>query len=206
MRSLSRRRQGFNPRTREGCDEHYGTHWELWQVSIHAPARGATRSIGRCWTEARFQSTHPRGVRQEGRHLFPERLWFQSTHPRGVRRSPLGRDLPCPCFNPRTREGCDSGKIRVPELGERFNPRTREGCDRRQGRGAVLLGEVSIHAPARGATPDVAGRWHRHQVSIHAPARGATAHRQVTLIRIGVSIHAPARGATVRRSTLCLTV
>ena len=34
--------------------------------------------------------------------------------------------------------------------------------------------EVSIHAPARGATQGRHPRRHRCRVSIHAPARGAT--------------------------------
>ena len=78
---------------------------------------------------------------------------------------------------------------------------------------------VSIHAPARGATPP--GRKTRpgYTVSIHAPARGATPHTRIyqksrqfqfTPLREGrqvlplalsvhrsVSIHAPARGATI---------
>ena len=78
--------------------------------------------------------------------------------------------------------------------------------------------DVSIHAPARGATGaelvDDPNAW----VSIHAPARGATSpvfncayvnefqstrphgarlHPDLaTVPRAGVSIHAPARGAT----------
>jgi len=37
------------------------------------------------------------------------------------------------------------------------------------------LSGVSIHAPAKGATPTQAGRVCRRGVSIHAPAKGATA-------------------------------
>ena len=80
---------------------------------------------------------------------------------------------------------------------------------------------VSIHAPARGATPAYAGGEPQREVSIHAPARGATS--TLCLLRPGmgcfnprpreggdsatdvdylrkavVSIHAPARGATAR--------
>ena len=34
----------FNPRTREGCDgEIYRTSGSVFYVSIHAPARGATK-------------------------------------------------------------------------------------------------------------------------------------------------------------------
>ena len=79
---------------------------------------------------------------------------------------------------------------------------------------------VSIHAPARGATPakscspDIAQfqstrprgarRWqpdawyHLVIVSIHAPARGATSRPCLYRCPCVVSIHAPARGATQR--------
>ena len=56
---------------------------------------------------------------------------------------------------------------------------------------------VSIHAPARGATLAIFADSVVRLVSIHAPARGATneyKNREGMLI---VSIHAPARGATV---------
>ena len=79
-----------------------------------------------------FQSTHPRRVRQYYQRLGNTTWKFQSTHPRRVRHS----------------------SSRPPREGGRsFNPRTREGCDicvtfKRK---AFLV--VSIHAPAKGATP-----------------------------------------------------
>ncbi len=70
-------------------------------------------------------------------------------------------------------------------------------------RGATLLNlpiepvsEVSIHAPARGATPKNVAIIAGAKVSIHAPARGATTSRCSAYQCICVSIHAPARGAT----------
>ena len=55
----------------------------------------------------------------------------------------------------------------------RFNPRSREGSD------GILWGlynenNVSIHAPAKGATRQVFIVVSYCQVSIHAPAKGAT--------------------------------
>ncbi len=56
--------QRFNPRTREGCDPNFFATFFQKNVSIHAPARGATRSRCICGApSSRFQSTHPRGVR-----------------------------------------------------------------------------------------------------------------------------------------------
>ena len=105
-------------------------------VSIHAPAWGATS-----WEKRRscsaplFQSTHPRGVRPTSsliRRVVPTP--FQSTHPRGVRlqrlcqrrhvrrvsiHAPAWGATPrneaafpaAPCFNPRTRVGCDARRM-----------------------------------------------------------------------------------------------
>ena len=124
---------GFNPRTRVGCD---------------GSSRPASFGING------FQSTHPRGVRllefglgsAACRVSIHAPAWgathtstdnttnstkFQSTHPRGVRR---GRASSQPharaCFNPRTRVGCDLGGFH----------HWWSGWD------------VSIHAPAWGAT------------------------------------------------------
>ena len=124
----------------------------LLEVSIHAPARGATAApvrphhAGRFNPRARegrdsgkrsrptmlskFQSTRPRGARLPG--LKPlKRFWkFQSTRPRGAR----------PHYHPRDRSD-----------GMGFNPRAREGRDEGfLGKAQQLA--VSIHAPARGAT------------------------------------------------------
>ena len=63
------------------------------------------------------------------------------------------------------------------------------------------IGEVSIHAPAWGATADCAGAGNFGQVSIHAPAWGATGGGDGKLDGSWfVSIHAPAWGATRQKS------
>jgi len=56
--------------------------------------------------------------------------------------------------------------------------------------------DVSIHAPARGATDDIGDVLGAAMVSIHAPARGATLFLRFARRSRAVSIHAPARGAT----------
>ncbi len=99
----------FNPRTREGCDSQRYTNFIAPQtfqsthprgvrrnpsdnnnnnanISIHAPARGATISFFcRGYDKAKFQSTHPRGVRRLITKTVIDKDIFQSTHPRGVR-------------------------------------------------------------------------------------------------------------------------
>ena len=80
------RRTCFNPRTHTGCDMdrlfyrtndnvsiHAPTRGATYlqtlldlmiKVSIHAPTRGATRACSSSFVEAKFQSTHPHGVRR----------------------------------------------------------------------------------------------------------------------------------------------
>src|SRR4051812_46205134 len=99
-------------------------------VSIHAPAKGATHT-----------------------HREHER-WAPRFHPRpreggdvGSRR--IGRTAAS--FNPRPREGSDTASQSETSTSKSFNPRPREGGDIRDARNdAHLL--VSIHAPAKGAT------------------------------------------------------
>ena len=57
---------------------------------------------------------------------------------------------------------------------------------------------ISIHAPARGATQDETAHDDASEISIHAPARGATYLYWERNVVTGISIHAPARGATVQ--------
>ena len=79
---------------------------------------------------------------------------------------------------------------------ENFNPRSREGSDR-ESIGWEALNTISIHAPARGATPSRFHEEYSPYISIHAPARGATHVHVPVLSAYEISIHAPARGATM---------
>ncbi len=99
------------------------------EVSIHAPAWGATAT--------------PAWAAQ-----LPE---FQSTPPRGGRPTMFSGTVSLICFNPRPRVGGDVGFM------ERLN-----------------TNNVSIHAPAWGATDNQGDVGVGLSVSIHAPAWGAT--------------------------------
>ncbi len=99
----------FNPRTREGCDDDF-LKLDTWVlvISIHAPARGATKMDD---------------------ELVKRAVDFNP-------RTREGCDTQTPClisrlmhFNPRTREGCDRGSASRTARSRHFNPRTREGCD-----------------------------------------------------------------------------
>ena len=123
----------FNPRTRTGCDRVFS-----------APA-------------CRDKSFNPRT--RTGCDLFPymnQQIFFkfQSTHPHGVRRNMIRKKrIELSCFNPRTRTGCDNTVTSGTKAVLSFNPRTRTGCDRDCRAAAAAALTVSIHAPARGATP-----------------------------------------------------
>ena len=99
---------------------------------------------------------------------------FQSTHPRGVRQNLSQNRIKAFSFNPRTHEGCDSLPMSFLMLPLGFNPRTHEGCDEAsvgaggkderfqsthprgvrlaESREIMIPDKVSIHAPTRGAT------------------------------------------------------
>ena len=78
-------------------------------VSIHAPARGATRNKGRRGQRAaKFQSTRPHGARLRYMMCCPHRQQFQSTRPHGARRAAVAHAIATRrCFNPRARTGRD---------------------------------------------------------------------------------------------------
>ncbi len=82
----------FNPRIHEGCD----TNDEEWVLGL-----------------MEFQSTHPRGMRQEDRYETDHDNQFQSTHPRGMRRSLINTHFGKGYFNPRIHEGCDAFWLRI---------------------------------------------------------------------------------------------
>ncbi len=167
----------FNPRSREGSDFIRAIVASFTLISIHAPAKGATASRMDC---------APRGC----------------------------------YFNPRSREGSDADQPPSAfRLDPDFNPRSREGSDRfrqwqqradtqfqstlprrerpgaRERQKITIL--ISIHAPAKGATPCVAGPWPTSVISIHAPAKGATMKVRLPENNYFISIHAPAKGATM---------
>ena len=124
--------QGFNPRTRVGCDPKA------------SPTTFPTKS---------FQSTHPRGVRRaRADRRFPTSRGFNPRTRVGCDVSTANLSRWINGFNPRTRVGCDSrAQARVDDLCRfqsthprgvrrrawrtrlrvflRFNPRTRVGCD-----------------------------------------------------------------------------
>ena len=76
----------FNPRSREGSDFFEWTDKVVCNISIHAPAKGATlNTLSFIFLLFRFQSTLPRRERHS-RNINPADLMeFQSTLPRRER-------------------------------------------------------------------------------------------------------------------------
>ena len=208
----------FNPRSREGSDKAKDVSNPTSEISIRAPARGATKHNGFLLLRLRFQSALPRGERPYAVDLSVGNLRFQSALPRGERQQLMP----------------------LPYLNGDFNPRSREGSDRTINYLCNITITISIRAPARGATvprsPEqygwqfqsalprgerrygAVGRAYSISISIRAPARGATEvsaigfslltdfnprsregsdmAKAVLVMDMPISIRAPARGAT----------
>ena len=123
------------------------------RISIHAPAGGATRSLyGMCSVTNEFQFTPLREGRPGERPVVSTSTLFQFT--------PLREGRPSAAFS------CTAAAY--------FNSRP---CGRGDGslREVAAMGHnISIHAPAGGATPRSTAIKSCMAISIHAPAGGAT--------------------------------
>ena len=123
------------------------------QISIHAPARGATVLFG-------FHSFHlwisihapARGATFEPALITFEQVISIHAPARGA--TTLGYSFRCyrSDFNPRSREGSDRFADISTFGPSNFNPRSREGSDVLIGWFVAYVYTISIHAPARGAT------------------------------------------------------
>ena len=165
----------FNPRTSEGCDCSRARAFPSCRHFNPRTPCGVRPGIGSGLTElVEFQSTHPmRGATcpcaifarpcrdfnprtREGCDTKPSEEEFQTQNfnPRTREGCDCGRSYRSATthyFNPRTREGCDTKPSEEEFQTQNFNPRTREGCDRTEHRRHPRV-DISIHAPARGAT------------------------------------------------------
>ena len=171
----------------------------IMPVSIHAPAWGATRPYSNALAVPSVSIHAPAwGATLTQKIAALTGGKFQSTHPRGVRRARVRcAGWPRACFNPRTRVGCDGAGLGYIPQDEVFQSTHPRGV---RLRGVVRIPQdidVSIHAPAWGATCGGGVVAPTAGVSIHAPAWGATAHQIAGDAPDAlVSIHAPAWGAT----------
>ena len=124
----------FNPRTRVGCDtmtSQFCRHFV--RVSIHAPAWGATSLASHADASATAVSIHAPAWGATLRRIVERyhQEMFQSTHPRGVRHLILVQ------------------KKNVRKVFQSTHPR---GVRHHDSNDIAVFLEVSIHAPAWGAT------------------------------------------------------
>ena len=187
-------------------------------ISIHAPPRGATKARALADLEVLFQFTPLREGRPRPYPALLRPLDFNS------RPSARGDAVPAAPkrkrgnFNSRPSARGDRSGCACSVVGGifQFTP-LREGRPERM-RLQRGWGDISIHAPPRGATAPYVPSGTGRKISIHAPPRGATTRNtparrfrlfQFTPLREGrlglfcvtvffecISIHAPPRGAT----------
>ena len=147
--------RSFNPRAREGRDPLVCyVLTSAGRVSIHAPARGATATSSCRRSFSAFQSTRPRGARRalSAPAVTPHVVSIHAPA-RGATSVAPHRHLVSHRFNPRAREGRDAGVVRITGAIAAFQSTRPRGARRaREARGIDDVA-VSIHAPARGATP-----------------------------------------------------
>ena len=144
----------FYPRSRKGSDflRSRQVH-NCNDISIHAPARGATQANGAAVAAKIFLSTLPQGERPG-----------PGPGPPGSRRN----------FYPRSRKGSDKTSFTLPPLAVYFYPRSRKGSD---DTGSSLLFDNLHFYPRSRKGSDKQGLSDllpKKLISIHAPARGAT--------------------------------
>ena len=123
-------------------------------VSIHAPAWGATRLRYRaCRLRSEFQSTHPRGVRRR-RDRETIRHAHVSIHAPawGATRQERRRRMPRPVSIHAPAWGATQGSASIRSCRNWFQSTHPRGVRRRNQKGKAPSCRVSIHAPAWGAT------------------------------------------------------
>ena len=124
-----------------------------WQISIHAPVKGATYMPS-----------------------LVDMQWQISIHApvKGATGIPRRRHRDPEDFNPRTREGCDAGRGRRNGIACRISIHAPVKGATEVLPLAVCRNRISIHAPVKGATVEYIGGYLEARISIHAPVKGAT--------------------------------
>ena len=188
----------FNSRSREGSDL---SIYDLafWpRISIHAPAKGAT-----CCQIVHLHRSNI-SIHAPAKGATPCRYFW---------------DRLLDNFNSRSREGSDSRISSLMLTIKYFNSRSREGSDVLCAEGDDMNGDISIHAPAKGATiwhVGVRQAWYdfnsrsregsdfvfscpntlSHIFQFTLPRRERRSPILRCEMQTYISIHAPAKGAT----------
>ena len=143
----------FNPRPRAGGDLcHPRPAERKGDISIHAPAQGATLSVGSVEGVRKNFNPRPRAGGDLLMRCIIVGLNYFNPRPRaGGDVSLLKKEVLVRDFNPRPRAGGDSFPPGDMIGGGDFNPRPRAGGDESCSF-PLYAGLISIHAPAQGAT------------------------------------------------------
>ncbi len=146
-------------------------------VSIHAPREGSDAYLygDNGGDSYGFNPRPPRGERLMAHFTTTPQRLFQSTPPARGATTPAGDNSASRMFQstPPAR-GATCARRSRRGFFRGFNPRPPRGERHSAGPCGQASTQVSIHAPARGATVVAAGVDEFWRVSIHAPARGAT--------------------------------
>ncbi len=165
-------------------------------ISIHAPARGATDNGRAVCKVCDFYPRSRKGSDAGADDLQPGRNHFYPRSRKGSDDQAAAGPAGLGDFYPRSRKGSDSKLEAELRSNKQFLSTLPQG-ERQYGVDTHEDGYViSIHAPARGATGHRYVYLYGYTISIHAPARGATRSTREYRTAMAISIHAPARGAT----------
>ena len=153
MRRLRRQSPGnFNPRSREGSDRQPCDKITVYAISIHAPAKGATRHNKAC--DCYFPiSIHAPAKGATACVFCVSRFLHISIH------APA--------------KGATDQLIYVDQILSISIHAPAKGATR-QDSALHPDSDISIHAPAKGATRQPCDKITVYAISIHAPAKGAT--------------------------------
>ena len=147
-----------------------------WNISIHAPAKGATLMDSETlFSLKHFNPRSRKGSDVRLRFCVHCSKSFQSTLPQRERRYSDGvsEDIVSISIHAPAKgatslsSGCKSSQTD-------FNPRSRKGSDVFGFSSTSTSLQISIHAPAKGATLKWKDQRDILMISIHAPAKGAT--------------------------------
>ena len=146
------RRNNFNSRPCERGDSRLQRSEYIGGISIHAPARGATKSFRAILSNSTYFNSRPceRGDMCQ---------WRRSLK--------LGISIHAPARGA-------TQTVNIFDIFENFNSRPCERGDVGVAPMVLINVLISIHAPARGATEIITADSKEEIISIHAPARGAT--------------------------------
>ena len=140
-------------------------------ISIHAPAKGATRPLTRPSSSARY--FNPRSRKGSDPFGFGVSFIIHISIHAPVKGATIHKITFCAdhaYFNPRSREGSDSCWAADRLSHCHFNPRSREGSDLAADIRADLL-SISIHAPVKGATRTPVRRYRFAEFQSTLPRR-----------------------------------